>query len=53
MTRTTLEMIKWEYSIFALPFAFTAPHPCRVSLRLAATNSKGGNRHRIPVEPDR
>ena len=23
-TRTTLEMIKWEHSIFALPFAFTA-----------------------------
>jgi len=24
-TRTTLEMIKWEHSIFALPFALTAP----------------------------
>ena len=23
-TRTTLEMIKWEHSIFALPFALTA-----------------------------
>ena len=23
-TRTTLEMIKWEHSVFALPFAFTA-----------------------------
>src|SRR5690348_3464386 len=23
-TRTTLEMIKWEHSIFALPFAMTA-----------------------------
>lgn len=23
-TRTTLEMIKWEHSVFALPFALTA-----------------------------
>ena len=23
-TRTTLEMIKWEHSIFALPFALTS-----------------------------
>ena len=23
-TRTTMEMIKWEHSIFALPFALTA-----------------------------
>src|SRR5579875_2139726 len=51
-TRTTLEMIKWEHSVFALPFALTAavlaangwPNPrtlllivlCMVSARSAA-----------------
>src|ERR1035437_7924136 len=34
-TRTTLEMIKWEHSIFALPFALTA-------VLLAANGVPGG-----------